>query len=551
MNSVLSMMGGLLLPQISKIYNYSREQINNRSMTVVDELIRDSIKNVESLEYVGIRRLTPSEAYETQLSSGNSMNVDISKSSFYKTEIKFKMTHNPDVIIKRLALPYLDMYGRLMSSDISYNIKPIFTDSVISPHASGMFIKLHITKTNISSKPYILSINGVRENLSVIYSDMNRRVIGDSASILNKAITPIAFYVLSNYGILGAIKLITRAELTPVLVDGYEHNPSNGIFYKDIDNQDCKIGFVINIKERLDVIDNLLVAVFYIIKHTYNKSMELYEYIINKNLTDEKLFWTIQFGRFFYKGGLTYDKSTKEIMIHLDKVKNYLDTISRKDLKSIDIDVNDYTDLMLAILDRFNIIILKHKDINADIEQHKNLNVLYYVLNQVIIGINSSFLEIAKREKSRNYHLSTKEVDRILIDNITEKLIFRIVKSTKKNLSIALCNGCTDNLLNYLLVSDDQNRGDGVTVNSNNTFPTSLRNIIPLHFVVGSMHNITKKAPTPLLRLSPFAIVNNNNKFVIPDDLTNMAKDCYGRMRRITEYIGHQIDDIEDENELS
>ena len=221
-----------------------------------------SIKNVESLDYVGIRRLTPVEAYETQLSSGNSMNVDISKSSFYKTEIKFKMRHNPDVIIKRLALPYLDMYGRLLSSDIPYNIKPIFTDSVISPHASGMFIKLHITKTNISSKPYILSINGVRENLSVIYSDMNRRVIGDSASILNKAITPIAFYVLSNYGILGAIKLITRAELTPVLIEGYEHNPDNGIFYKDIDNQDCKIGFVINIKERLDVIDNLLVAVF-------------------------------------------------------------------------------------------------------------------------------------------------------------------------------------------------------------------------------------------------------------------------------------------------
>ena len=91
--------------------------------------------------------------------------------------------------------------------------------------------------------------------------------------------------------------------------------------------------------------------------------MELYEYIINKNLTDEKLFWTIQFGRFFYKGGLTYDKSTKEIMGHLDKVKNYLDTISRKDLKSIDIDVNDYTDLMLAILDRFNINILKQKEV--------------------------------------------------------------------------------------------------------------------------------------------------------------------------------------------
>lgn len=550
MNSVLTFLGRELLPKITNIVNYSKNQINERALPTVDELIKDSIRNVDSLEYQGIRRLSPKEAYESQLSSGNSMNVDISKSSFYKTEIKLKMKYSGEVLTKKLALPYLDRYGRLVSSDVNYNIKPILTDSVISPHSSGMFIKLHITKTNISSKPYIISIDGVRENLSVIYADINKKVTGDSSSMLYKAITPIAFYVLSSYGLLGAIKMITRAEIKAVLIDEYEHDPSNGIYYRDMDNSDCKIGFVVKLKERLDVVDNMLVSIFYIIKHTHNKSKELYEYITNMDVDSEKYLWTTLFGRFFYKGSLTFDKSTKEILNHIDKVKNYLDTISRKDLKAIDIDVENYTELMLAILDRFNMIILKHKDINADIQQHKHLNVLYYILNPVIVAVNTSFLEIAKREKQRNYHLAIKEVDRVIIDNITEKLVYRIVKSTKKNLSISSASGCTDNLLNYVLVSDDQNRGDGVTVNSNNSFPTSLRNIVPLHFIVGCMHNITKKAPTPLLRLSPFAVVNNNNRFVIDLLLSNIAKDCYGRMRQITEYQGHQVDDIEDENEL-
>lgn len=391
MNSVLTFLGRELLPKISNIVNYSKNQVNERALPTVDELIKDSIRNVDSLEYQGIRRLSPKETYESQLSSGNSMNVDISKSSFYKTEIKLKMKYSNEVLTKKLALPYLDRFGRLVSSDIHYNIKPILTDSVISPHSSGMFVKLHITKTNISSKPYIVTVDGVRENLSVIYADINKKVTGDNSSLLYKAITPIAFYVLSSYGLMGAIRMITRAEIKAVLVDDYVHNPANGIYYRDVDNNDCKIGFVVNLKERLDVVDNILVSVFYIIKHTHNKSKELYEYITNMDVDSEKYLWTTLFGRFFYKGSLTFDKSTKEILNHIDKVKNYLDTISKKDLKAIDIDVDNYTELMLAILDRFNMIILKHKDINADIEQHKHMNVLYYILNPVIVAVNSSF----------------------------------------------------------------------------------------------------------------------------------------------------------------
>lgn len=547
MNSVLSKIGTSILPPITKICYYSRDQINSKALPTIDELIRDSIKGVQSLTYEGIRELTPLETYESNLSSGG-MNVDISKSTFYKTIITFR-THTGELLYKKMALPYLDRYGRMMSSDIHYNIKPIFTDNVISPHANGLFIKLHIIKSNISSIPYIISVNGIRENLSMIYSDVNKKVIGDRESLLNKCHTPIAFYLLSTYGLIGTLHRATKAKVRVVKLSEYEHD-DNGIYYRDIDNPSCEIGFVVEMKERLDVIDNIITSVFYILKHTYNKSNELYDYIISGNISGETYFWVMLFGRFFYKGGLTFDKSTNEIYSHLDKVKNFLDTISKKDLKSIGIDVEDYIDVMLAILDRFNITILKHKDINSDIESSKKLNVIYYVLNQPIIGINSSMLEIAKREKARKSLLSTKEIDKILSDNITEKLIYRIVKSTKKNLAVLLSSGCTDNLLNYLLTSDDQNRGDGVTVNSNNTFPSSLRNIVPTHYVVGSMHKIGKKAPTPLLSLSPFVDVDANGKFNIAPILLETCKETYSRQKQLTDYNNHQVDDITSMDDL-
>ncbi len=550
MNSVLDLLGKEMLPKIGNVCDYSRTQINDKALAMIDEFISDSIKSTISMEYLGIRRLTPKETYETQLSAMNNMNIDISQSSFYKTEAKFKMKNSNDVITRRISLPYLDRYGRLIASGIPYNIKPILTDSVISPHASGMFVKLHITKTNISSKSYILTIDDSRESLSVIYADLNRKVIGDSSSPLNKAITPIAFYVLSTYGLSGVIKMITGAGIKAVNVKEYEHNPANGIYYRDLDNPDCVLGFVVNLKERLDVIDNILVSIFYILKHTHvSKSKELYDYIINGNVDEEKSFWIFQFGRFFYKGSLTFDKSTKEILNHLETVKNYLDSFSRKDLASIGIEVNDYIELNLAILDRFNMTILTHKDINADIRQYKNLNVLYYVLNPLLMGINTGFREMAKREKARKAPLSTKEAERLLVDNITERAIQKIVKSTKKNLSVQLASGCTDNLLNYQLITDEQNRGDGVHVNSNNSFPTSLRNIVPLHYIVGCMHHLSKKAATPLLHASPLISVHNN-KFVIPQELIDEAAECYKRGRRATVYTNHKIDDIDDESEL-
>lgn len=544
MNSVLSRVGELL-PPISKICYYSRDQINNKAMGMVDEVIRDSIRNITSLTYSGIRKMNPEETYESLLSTNNAMSVDISKSTFYKTVMEFKTSEGDNIRLK-LALPYLDRYGRLLSSDVPYNIKPIFTDSVISPHSSGIFVKLHITKINISSIPYIVNVNGRKENMSIVYTDMNKRVVGDNSSGLKKAVTPIAFYVLSKYGLLETIKIITAAECKIVDKETYV-DEGKGVYYT---HADSTIGFVINIKERLDVLDNLISSVFYILNNSYKKEEELYKYIQDRNVSDELSFWQILFGRFFYKGSLTYDKSTNEIVTHLDRIKNYLDTISRNDLRTILPNIEDFTDLMLSILGMYNMLILRCKDINSNIEQHKKLNVLYYILNNVIIGVNSAFLEINKRENARPYPLSVKELEKILSDNITEKLIYRVVKSTKKNLCIALNNGCTDNLLDSLLVSDDQNRGDGVFVNPNNTFPSTLRYITPIHFIVGSMHDLTKKAPTPLLRLNPFIKVDNNNQFIIDPILSSEAKRCYSRMRSITDYVGHTIEDIEDEDEL-
>jgi hypothetical protein len=535
---------GEAIPAISNICYYSRDEINNKALSYIHMIISDSIKLLRSLEFIGIRYMDPQEAYETLASKNNTMEVDITKSTFFRALIEFKSVHNDDIIKLKLSIPYMDRFGRLVCNDIPYNIKPILTDNVLSPHASGIFMKLNITKTNISSNPLILIVDGIKENASVIYADMNRRVVGDSSTGLNRVVTPIAFYPLSTYGLMGMVKTITNADCKLVIRDEYEHNPDDGIYYS---HNTIGIGLVIRIKERLDVIDNLMASIFYILSYTNKKTeMELYNYVKDKSIEDEKIFWIMWFGRFFYKGSLTYDKSTSEIKDHLEKVKNYLDTVANQNLKSIGLNVSSFIDLMTAIMGAFNTMVLRHKNINSDIEQSKKPNVLYYILNPVIMAVNSSFIEIAKREKTRNYHLSTKELEKILTGNITDRLVYSIVKSTRKNLAISLSSGCTDNLLDTLLTSDDQNRGDGIYVSSKNSFPINLRTITPVQFIIGSMHGIGKKAPTPLLKLSPFIKVDSNSQFIIDPELMATAKDCYKRMRSITQYTGHEINDDEE-----
>ena len=536
------------LPPITNMCFYSRDEINNKALPYISMIITDSIKVLKSLEFHGIRSMDPQETYESLVSKNNTMEVDITKSTFFKAVIEFKSVHNGDRISLKLSTPYMDRYGRLITNDIPYNVKPILTDNVLSPHASGIFMKLNITKTNISSLPLILMVDGIKENASVIHTDMNRRVTGDSGSGLNRVITPISFYPLSTYGLLGMLKTITNAEAKLVLRDEYEHDPANGIYYS---HNNVSIGLVIRIKERLDVVDNLMASVFYILSYTNKKTeLELYNYVNDKNVKDEKIFWIMWFGRFFYKGSLTYDKSTSEITDHLEKVKNYLDTAAKQALKSISLNMDNFVDLMTAIMGRFNTMVLRHKNINSDIEQSKKPNVLYYILNPVIMAVNSSFIEIAKREKTRGTHLSTKEIEKILTGNITDRLIYGIVKSTRKNLAITLSASSTDNLLDTNLTSDDQNRGDGVFVSSKNTFPINLRTITPIQFIIGSMHDIGKKAPTPLLKLSPFIKVDSNSQFVIDPDLMSMARDCYARQKSISIYKGHEINDEESYDEI-
>jgi len=83
---------------------------------------------------------------------------------------------------------------------------------------------------------------------------------------------------------------------------------------------------------------------------------------------------------------------------------------------------------------------------------------------------------------------------------------------------------------NHLLIAEDQNRGDGVHVNTDNSFPASLRIITPTHFVIGCMHHIGKKAPTPLLHLSPLSKVDANNQFIIAASVLDDITKTYKRM---------------------
>ena len=137
--------------------------------------------------------------------------------------------------------------------------------------------------------------------------------------------------------------------------------------------------------------------------------------------------------------------------------------------------------------------------------------------------------------------------------NIRDRLVYTVVKSTRKNLAINLISCPTDNLLDTLLISDDQNRGDGVFVSSKNSFPVNLRTITPIQFIIGSMHGIGKKAPTPLLKLSPFIKVDALSQFIIDPELMTQAKNCFSRMKSISQYKNQEItmeeeigDDIDD-----
>jgi len=514
MNDVLSAMMDEVTPSFNPdVVNGLATESVKSAPEYIDAIIKSSMRSATpKLEYHGWRVLSPKEEYDTLFTTGNNrINYDIAVSDLYKIELLF--SYNGAKLPKRyLYMPFLDDGGMMHISDTLYHVVPVLSDTVVSPNEKEVFIRLLRDKLIFKRSNRNVIKDGHKISGQVISSTIYRTTTRGIKDDLGSIVPPIALYLLAEYGMKDAFKKYSGIEPIITYEEDLTKYKKDYIIYESTrlkprslkENNYIGHDVKVLIPKGSDnpFVENMVVGLIYTLDASASKARELADAINSNDVSNEKMYWKLLLGRIIFKNNYSADRIYMDIVDHFISLKSYIDSLIMTKLAEINIIVNDFFDLLAVILGKYSEWLLNSKSYNNNIF-NRYIDVLYYILYDIILGVNKTIFELTRKSVKKD--LNVNEVVRIFNHNLSPRKIFQIVKSASMNITLLLTDNAGDNKYHKVTsVLELQERGKNVTKNKSAVFPKATRSITGPDLFMGSILYLSKKAPTPKLRINPF-----------------------------------------------
>jgi len=380
----------------------------------LDSIMKSAISTINEdigLVYKGYRRLTPKEDYYNNVNSSMSKNiVDISKSYLIKAEYGFDYRGIP--INRIIALPYVDRGGIIKLSDVPYAIVPVLSEYPISPSPGELFVRLLRDKFIIKRINRNILINGNKVSKPILHSKSYKLLKNVNDRI------PIALYMFVKYGFYGVFEkyfntkpiiFTDPAIKTDIYKNEYTEYTTVGVrpsgYDKKINYNPHSIKILIktaDIDPFLELIVNSLMYSFDLsplfamnIGKVVGKKKEPSTHFTNDDIDDESLYWITLLGRIIFKNKYSQDRIQSDMFEHIDILNGYMDTIIKEKLTEAGIKIDDFFDLIGWIMEHFHFLVINYEKYSSSLE-NRYVEILYYILFEIIVGINKAFLELIK-----------------------------------------------------------------------------------------------------------------------------------------------------------
>lgn len=456
MNNILSGILQHTTPRFNKsVTEGTSKEIMKHMPAYLDDIFKSSIKSLSSnvpLKYEGYRKMIPEEEFNTIILNKNGKTIfDLTSSDIYPVEYIFN--YNGEMIKKPIYLPYSARGNLMKVSDVSYNIIPVLSDTVISPSPQKIFIRLLKDKLTFKSVVRNYVVNNEKIPGHVIYTKIVKTDSIKLTDRIGRPVTPIALYLVAKYGFKQTLKLYGNIEDFIVTVGDVEHYRHDyhvfestkikprGLKQNVYQGHDIKI--CINKKYPLsNYLKNFIFGLIYSLDLLPENAEDMLNVINHSELSDEILFWRILLGRIIYKNSFSIDRIIEDMTEHFDTLEGYIDNLIKAKLRDAGIYVENFYDLLHIILENFNTWILNSKEYNSDIN-NRYIDILYYIMFDIILSFNKSILNINKRASKKTDILSYKEVVKLL-GEVKTKTIFQLVKSSSPNLAVQLTEASSD-----------------------------------------------------------------------------------------------------------
>lgn len=495
----------------------------------IDASIREAAKTFpDCLKYKGISRPSLDEILnEVAGKLDDRGKLEISRSTLYLLKITFSyVTPEKKTKIERLIYaPYtLPNSSILLSGGNPYNILPIISDKVVSFENNSIFIKLLRDKNKFNRTIHQIYINGKRVITSVIYVTIYRSPRGSkkpskSKKERAKVKTTVALYLLGKYGLDGFFEKYFNFK--PIVINGAvpadKYPSSNYNVYSSIGEipagyvggiyKRTNISFVINKDHVSDeqtakAVENFIGSIFYIIDHLPSW------FIFTSEISQ------LYLGKIILPEENSVAKVKERVGEHYNSLDNYVDIHSKKKLKSLGIDINDYYDLMFLVNKNFNEwTILNSKTIGLEMDQ-KIYEVLQYILYPITESVIRTTQEL-KKDEARGMLTEIKAQGTIrkflkkgaIYDLNKQKIYAQLISYPGDHKYPAISS-----------IAGLQQDADGDKVSTNKKKALGDKDKLNFSMIeAGSLFAIKKSNHNPIYTINPFININPMNMTMIPN----------------------------------
>lgn len=485
----------------------------NDAVSYLDNFIRYSCESKTSthLKYLGYKELTPKEELKYLFNKTTKMPHDIAENDMYLVKFLFQYGEEPEPREYYFYVPFASKGNVIRLSGNRFLVMPTLADKVISIGERVIFINILTAKYNFDRMYHPIAVNNVYCSIPVINSELYKNQSKKQPDT-TKANSTIMHYLLANYGYTKTMEMLLGFVPKPV----YDHapegftilesskNPPKGYIQDKELYEPTHIKFAVPNEQYNSTVGYCIGNLFYIIDNFPDR--------ITVDNLDEITMWRRLMGEIIHSGNYGLPYLYNKMYAHFNDLNSQFDTVTVNKLKDVKVNANNLMELLVVIFQNFNDWIMSEE--TRSLYYNKSYEVESFVLSTLTSRITRIVLDINKEElRYSGAPLEKNVVDKIFKKYFATRAIFSLKKEKTYVTSIEYSG---DHLYfkNTSMVSRQES--DSVNVKKADTNTSERGKLVASAATIGSILGLSKKNPTPLIRMNPYVNVDYLTGTVLP-----------------------------------
>lgn len=486
----------------------------NNAIDYIDNFIKYSCnsKTNTHLKYLGYKELSYKEEIKFLFNKTSKVIHDIAENDIYLVKFMFQYGEEQQIREYYFYIPFMSKGNVIHLSGNKFLLMPVLSDKVVSIGDRIIFINILTAKYSFDRSFYGVKIGDRFHRVSIVETELYKNQ-AKKLEDTTKARTTVMHYLLANYGYTYTMQMLLGFVPRPV----YDYHkkdkvvfqttgiPPNGYIRNKQLYQPTNIKFLVD-EDKYD--ENVLYCLgnIYYILDNFPDSITIDE-------LDNISVWRRLLGEIIHSGnhGLAY--LNEKIGAHFNDLNSNFDTITVNKLKDREIDATNLMELLSVIFKKYNSWIMDNE--SRTLYGNKTFEVESFILSQLTSRITRIVLDINKEELrvGGNGMLESKAVDKTFKRYFATRAIFA-VKKEKQYIGSIEYSGDHLYFKNTSMVV--QQESDFVNNKSKEVNTSERKKIIASMATVGSILGLSKKNPTPLIRVNPYVNIDYATGTVLP-----------------------------------